>query len=115
MFVWAINRASLGFTGVGAKMLEFNPLAYTGKISYGIYVYHPFVYLLLPILFYGIDVDFSRLPPLLQFGLLVGTTVVIAALSWHLLESPINSLKNRFACGGPYVPHKEQRTQTVYL
>jgi len=115
MFVWTIDRASLGFTGIGAKMLECSPLAYTGKISYGIYVYHPFVYLLLPILFYAIDVDFTRLSPLLQFGLLVGTTVVIAALSWQLLEGPINSLKNRFACRGPYVPHKEQRTQTVYL
>ncbi len=92
-------------------------MRYTGKISYGIYVYHPVVYLLLPILFYAIDVDFSRLSLLLQFGLLVGTTVVIAALSWQLLENPINSLKNRFACGGPYVLHEEQRTQTqtVYL
>ena len=96
-------------------MLEFNLVRYTGKISYGIYVYHPVVYLLLPILFYAIDVDFNRLSPLLQFGLLVETTLVIGALSWHLLESPINSLKNRFACGGPYVLHKEQRTQTVYL
>src|SRR6266404_2097145 len=82
MFVWVINRASLGFTGVGAKILEFNPLAYTGKISYGIYVYHPFVYALLPILFYKTTVDFFLLPRLLQFGLLVGTTVGIAALSW---------------------------------
>ena len=96
MFVWVINRASLGFTGVGAKILEFKPLAYTGKISYGIYVYHPFVYALLPILFYRTGVDFFLLPRLLQFGLLVGTTVGMAALSWYFLESPINSLKNHF-------------------
>jgi peptidoglycan/LPS O-acetylase OafA/YrhL len=105
----------LGFTGVGAKILEFKPLAYTGKISYGIYVYHPFVYALVPVLFYTTAVDFYLLPPLLQFGLLVGTTVGMAALSWHFLESPINSLKNRLACGGLYVQHGEQRTQTVYL
>jgi peptidoglycan/LPS O-acetylase OafA/YrhL len=115
MFVWVINRASLRFTGVAAKILEFKPLAYTGKISYGIYVYHPFVYALLPILFYTTAVDFYLLPPLLQFGLLVGTTVCMAALSWHFLESPINSLKNRLACGGLHVPHREQRAQTVYL
>jgi peptidoglycan/LPS O-acetylase OafA/YrhL len=115
MFVWVINRASLGFTGVAAKILEFKPLAYTGKISYGIYVYHPFVYALVPVLFYTTAVDFYLLPPLLQFGLLVGTTVGMAALSWHFLESPINSLKNRLACGGLYVPHGEQRTQTVCL
>ena len=113
MFVWVINRASLGFTGVGAKILECKPLTYTGKISYGIYVYHPFVYALLPILFYTTGVDFYLLPPLLQFGLLVGTTAGMAALSWYFLESPINSLKNRLTCGGLYVPHGEQRTQTV--
>jgi len=96
MFVWVINRASLGFSGVGAKILEFKPLAYTGKISYGIYVYHPFVYALLPILFYRTGVNFFLLPRLLQFGLLVGTTVGMAALSWYFLESPINSLKNHF-------------------
>jgi peptidoglycan/LPS O-acetylase OafA/YrhL len=95
-FVWVINRTSLGLTGVGAKILEFKPLAYTGKISYGIYVYHPFVYILLPILLYRTDINFFLLPRLLQFGLLVGTTVGMAALSWHFLESPINSLKNHF-------------------
>jgi peptidoglycan/LPS O-acetylase OafA/YrhL len=96
MFVWLINRASLGFTGIAAKILEFKPLAYTGKISYGIYVYHPFIYALLPILFYKTGVDFFLLPRLLQFGLLVGTTVGMAALSWQFLENPINSLKNHF-------------------
>jgi peptidoglycan/LPS O-acetylase OafA/YrhL len=114
MFVWVINRASLGFTGVGAKILEFNPLAYTGKISYGIYVYHPFVYVLLPILFYRTDIDFFLLPRLLQFGLLVGTTIGMAAISWHFFESPINSLKNRFTYD-QCVPHGEQRTQAAYL
>ena len=62
MFVWVINRASLGFTGVAAKILEFKPLVYTGRISYGIYVYHPFVYFLVPVLFYTTAVDFSLLP-----------------------------------------------------
>jgi len=115
MFVWVINRASLGFTGVGAKILEFNPLAYTGKISYGIYVYHPFVYVLLPILFYRTDIDFFLLPRLLQFGLLVGTTIGMAAISWHFLESPINSLKNRFTYGEQSARHGDQRPEAVYL
>jgi peptidoglycan/LPS O-acetylase OafA/YrhL len=115
IFVWLINRASLGFTGVGAKILEFKPLLYTGKISYGIYVYHPFVYVLLPILFYRTDIDFFLLPRLLQFGLLVGTTIGMAALSWHFLESPINSLKNRFTYGEQSARHPDQRPEAVYL
>src|SRR4029450_5671142 len=88
-----------------AKILEFNPLAYTGKISYGIYVYHPFVYFLLPILFYRTDIDFFLLPRLLRFGLLVGTTIGMAAISWHFFESPINSLKNRFTYGEQSARH----------
>ena len=111
MFVWTIDRASFGFTGIGVKMLECSPLAYTGKISYGIYVYHPFVYVLLPILFYRTDIDFFLLPRLLQFGLLVGTTVGMAALSWHFLESPINSLKNHFTYGEQSARHRDQRAR----
>ena len=115
MFVWVINRASSGWSGVGAKILESKPLLYTGKVSYGIYVYHPFVYVLLPILFYRTNVEFFLLPRLLPFGLLVGTTIGMAALSWHFFESPINSLKNRLSYGRPYVPHREQRAHAVYL
>ena len=96
VFVWLIKRASLGFIGFAGKILELKSLVYTGKISYGIYVYHPFVYFLLPILFYRTGINFFLLPPLLQFSLAVGSTVAIAALSWHFVESPINSLKDRF-------------------
>src|SRR5262249_16542673 len=48
VFVWLIKRASLGFSGLGGSILELRPLVYTGKISYGIYIYHPFVYSLFP-------------------------------------------------------------------
>ena len=100
VFVWLIKRASSGFIGLGGKILELKPLVYTGKISYGIYIYHPFVYFLLPILFYRTGINFFLLPTLLQFSLAVGSTVAIAALSWRFIESPINSLKNRFAGSG---------------
>lgn len=96
LFVWLINRASSGFTGIGAKILELKPLVYTGKISYGIYVYHPFIYFLVPILLSQINIDFYGLPRGIQFGLLVGITIGMAATSWHFFENPINCLKNHF-------------------
>jgi peptidoglycan/LPS O-acetylase OafA/YrhL len=96
VFVWLIKRAASGFIGLAGKILELKPLVYTGKISYGIYVYHPFVYFFLPLLFDRIGVNFFLLPPLLQFSLAAGSTVALAALSWRLVESPINSLKERF-------------------
>ena len=109
LFVWLINRASSGFTGIGAKILDLKPLVYTGKISYGIYVYHPFIYFLVPILFSQLNIDFYRLPRGIQFGLLVGITVGMAATSWHFFESPINSLKNHFTYGEQSARHGDQR------
>ena len=100
VFVWLIKRASSEFTGLGGKILELKPLVYTGKISYGIYVYHPFVYFFLPTLLDRIGLNFFLLPPLLQFSLAVGSTLAIAALSWRFVENPINSLKSRFADSG---------------
>ena len=99
LFVWVINRASSGFRGIGVKILELKPLVYTGKISYGIYVYHPFIYFLVPIVFFQMNIDFFRLPRGIQFGLLVVITVGMAALSWDFFENPLNSLKNRFTYG----------------
>jgi len=115
LFVWLINRASCGFRGMGAKILELKPLVYTGKISYGIYVYHPFIYFLFPVLFSQMDIEFFHLPRGIQFGLLVGITVGMAAVSWHFFESPINSLKNRFSSAKPNLRHPIQWPKPIEL
>ncbi len=79
--------------------LELAPLRYIGRISYGIYLYHLF---LIPI---GREVARRYEVPELERGstmfLLYGAiSIVLAALSWHLVESPINGQKRRF----PYPP-----------
>jgi peptidoglycan/LPS O-acetylase OafA/YrhL len=114
LFVWVINRASSGFGGIGAKILERKPLVYIGKISYGIYVYHPFIYFFVPTLFSEMDIDFFRLPRGIQFGLLVGITVGIAAISWHFFENPLTSLKNHFTYGEQIARHGDERPEAVY-
>jgi peptidoglycan/LPS O-acetylase OafA/YrhL len=101
--------------GIGAKILELKPVVYTGKISYGIYIYHPFIYFLVPILFSQMDIDFFRLPRGIQFGLLVGITVGIAAISWHFFENPLNSLKDHLTNGEQNARHGDQRPEAVYL
>ncbi len=98
VLAWVINRASSGFGGMVGQILGSKPLIYLGTISYGIYVYHLFIYFLVPLLLGQINFDFFILPRTIQFGLLVGMTFGIAALSWHFFENPINSLKDYFTC-----------------
>ena len=89
-----IEKASRGFSGK-AKILLENPLVlYTGKISYGLYVYHNFM---LAIVLYFLTkttpVPDYRLVAILSFA----TTFATAIASWHLIERPLSQLKNRFS------------------
>ena len=40
VFCWLIGAASRGFVGTTGRLLEWRPIVYLGKISYGIYIYH---------------------------------------------------------------------------
>lgn len=67
------------------RLLEFKPLSYIGKISYGLYVYH------------GIFIGTG--PGLLfiqQYPLNVFLTVGVAILSYEFYEKPILKLKDKF-------------------
>ena len=91
-----IARGAKGFEGpIASFTLDNVFVQYLGKISYGIYVYHSFT----PILVLHIANLIPSLSPLTSgvLGLAANTTlsILIAALSWHFFESPINRLKNR--------------------
>ncbi len=76
------------------RLFSLRPLAYVGRISYGIYVVHPMVIALL----------WRQSPtgptPLVRVAA-VAASLLVAALSWHLYEGPINRLKDRFASLAP--------------
>jgi len=95
IFCWLVSSASQGFKGVIGNFLEFKPLVYLGKITYGIYIYHGFIPLLLLLIFRKFGVEYHK-TGLLNFILTSIVTLVIASLSWHLFEQPINSLKHHF-------------------
>ena len=86
----------VGLVAVGAGSpwlapLRFLPLAYLGKISYGLYLYH------YPI-FWVIDgYDFVYDQPWRVRVAKLAATLVVAVASWHLVEAPILRLKDRFA------------------
>jgi peptidoglycan/LPS O-acetylase OafA/YrhL len=94
---WLVIGAADGFAGLPARLLENRAVVYLGKISYGMYIFHMFMPAVLLRLHYALDLPtmirrdfYFRLP--IYFAITVGA----AALSWHLLERPINNLKRHF-------------------
>lgn len=78
------------------RMLEFWPLMKVGKISYGLYMFHLFVF---------VDIDQillrSQIPPEWIGSWLTPLFKIVAAfaiawLSWRFVEAPLNRLKSRF-------------------
>lgn len=101
-----IGRAVLGFSGPMKWVLE-NPVSqYLGKISYGLYLYHNFVYNVYhtPPTHFTMRawrritdiVPFLNSSYFFQFSYFLALTLLIATLSWYLIEKPINNLKDRF-------------------
>ncbi|MBI5934348.1 MAG: acyltransferase [Chloroflexi bacterium] len=75
------------------RLLEWPPLRYLGKISYGMYVYHFAIVWLAATLFgQNITEPFAPLLALATFTFIW----IVATLSYQLMEKPIIDLKDRF-------------------
>ena len=94
-FAWLIHKASVGFGGIMGRFLSARPLRYCGKISYGIYIYHPFMLVLLVEACRYFHFPYLQ-DRVLKFLVLTAITIVVASCSWWVLERPILNLKNRF-------------------
>lgn len=96
------------YTGFAKAILEQRFIAYVGKISYGIYLYHMPLYILLNGLFFNelwhqwYAYDFSFFPPLRYniwvpiFLLYTTISIVVAHISYTFIERPFLKLKKRF-------------------
>jgi len=91
VFVWLVGRAAEGFKGKLGAILEWPPLTYVGKISYGIYLYHFFM----PDIVRYLAKSLSLRSPhtLLTFFFASALTLTASIISWHLIERPINRWK----------------------
>jgi peptidoglycan/LPS O-acetylase OafA/YrhL len=88
-FTWLVLRAAQGFRGLLAGLLASRPLAFVGKISYGVYVFHAFAL--------GLDrVGLAGFHPFMRLAVYLAFTLVVAWLSWTVFESRLNALKDRF-------------------
>ncbi|WP_337042198.1 acyltransferase family protein [Emticicia sp. 17c] len=100
--VFLVGNAAYSFSGFMQKLLE-NPISvYLGRISYGLYIYHNFVYN-----FYHSSPShptvklLNKLPFIaqhlpLKMLFLYMLTVLVATVSWYLIEKPINKWKDKF-------------------
>lgn len=82
------------FNGIYKFLLENKSSLYFGKISYGIYIIHNYM----PDMFYSF---FARkLPPTDEYSIKVfywiSLTILMASISWFLIERPILKLKKYF-------------------
>jgi peptidoglycan/LPS O-acetylase OafA/YrhL len=94
-FVWLIDGASRGFRGAAGWVLDRRPLIYVGRISYGLYVIHPFMPHIVRTAYFRVGATFPATTPG-QFLVLMLASVVMASMSWLLYERPINDLKRHF-------------------
>jgi peptidoglycan/LPS O-acetylase OafA/YrhL len=101
-FLWLVDKTSDGLKGISGKVLEVKPLIYLGKISYGIYLYHNLVPLMTRY-FLSILAPNYALPDEMSFFINSIVTVALASVSWFLIESPIQQLKNRCDTNSPRI------------
>ncbi len=99
LFGWLIIKAAHGFGGVAGHVLALPQVIYLGKISYGMYLFHKPI----PYLMNNLGMPANLFHPIVMFFIYTALAIIIASLTWHLFESPINSLKRWF-------PYKEKST-----
>ncbi len=77
--------------GGWTRFLSLPPLTYLGTISYGLYLIHGYAPNLVRWLTQTLHITLTQ--PIAIACLRFAVTTVLAAISWHVFERPINSLK----------------------
>jgi peptidoglycan/LPS O-acetylase OafA/YrhL len=100
-FLWGYSLLNLGFasliqhverSGLGTRVLEWRPIAYIGRISYGLYIVHfPVIFLVnATLLQWGYGLGHPLAVPLA-----IGFSLALAGASHRYVEVPIMGLKDR--------------------
>jgi peptidoglycan/LPS O-acetylase OafA/YrhL len=95
--IWAVDGCVRGFGGALGHVLSWGPLRAIGTVSYGVYLFH--VWIVWGLLAHGWEMGLAL------FGAVLALTLVVSTLSWHILERPLNRMKDRLAAyGRPLTP-----------
>ena len=82
-----------GLNGTAGKLLSARPLLYTGKISYGLYLFHKPIPVLAPVFFNSLNIPFPN--KWLLFLIYFLLSFLAAAVSWKIIETPFLKLKSK--------------------
>jgi peptidoglycan/LPS O-acetylase OafA/YrhL len=91
-FVILVARTASGFDGQIARLLTRPGLVFAGRISYGLYIYHILVAMVLN-RWLPSSLRFLITTPSLRLVFFGVGTLLVAAISWRFLEQPINRLR----------------------
>jgi len=100
---WFVGLAARGNVPVLDRVLGAAAAVYIGRISYGIYVYHPLFLALYDN--YGATPAGAWLHSLSRPWFVALASIAAASLSWHFFEAPINGLKRYFPYAAVRKPH----------
>ena len=93
-YFFAVTIYAVAREGIFVRFLEWQPMQYLGKISYGLYVYH------FPIIWFSArvrDLGFAEpMAKVLTAVIAFVATLLIASASYHWMEKPLINLKDRF-------------------
>ena len=93
-YFFAVTIYAVAREGIFVRFLEWKPMQYLGKISYGLYVYHfPIIWFSGRVRDFGIPEPAAKvLTALIAFV----ATLLVASASYHWMEKPLIKLKDRF-------------------
>jgi peptidoglycan/LPS O-acetylase OafA/YrhL len=96
VFAWLVHRVATGDAGSISRPLAHQTVRYVGRVSYGAYLVHAFAPGLLSagLRAAGAEALMPEGAPVRALAY-AATTLVAAAVMWHLVEAPFNALKAR--------------------
>lgn len=106
---WLLIASLTGTTGRYGRILGWSPLVYLGRISYGIYVYHIFIIVLIsPFLIAdGLNIIARTL-------ILLAVTLALSAVSWRYFERPFLAWKNALGQPAPRPVPVEAKSEPAF-